>query len=93
MLDKIAVQDEESANDIVPIHELRYVIETEARSNGLQIIREASIPQRWRESFFQASRGSTRHVNGPYLHDLQKFIALWKQEMEHLNAHRSAALK
>jgi hypothetical protein len=90
VLDDIAVQDEESANDTVRINALRNVIETEARSNGLQIIREASIPQRWRERFLQASRGSTRHIEGPYLHDFQKFITLWKRENDHLDAHRIA---
>jgi hypothetical protein len=38
------------------------------------------------ESFLKASRRSTRHVDGPYLHDFQKFITLWKREHHHLVA-------
>lgn len=72
------------------VGELRLIVETEIRANGLQIVCEASIPQPWRERFLQASVGSTRHSDGPYLHDLQKFIVMWKREMEHLQAHRIA---
>jgi hypothetical protein len=93
VLENTARQDEADASiqSAIAISELRNVIEIQARTNGLKVVQELSIPEPWRERFFQASRGSTRHVNGPYLHDLQKFIALWKQKMEHLNAHRSAA--
>lgn len=74
----------------IAISELRNVVRIQARANGLNVVQELSIPEPWRERFLQASRGSTRHVDGPYLHDLQKFIAVWKREMKHLNAHRSA---
>jgi hypothetical protein len=66
------------------------ILEVEARADGLQIIRETSIPEPWRERFNQASVGSTRLVDGPYLHDFQKFIAMWKREITHLQAHRTA---
>lgn len=74
------------------VDELDTVVMTELRAHGLQIVREASIPQPWRERFLQASVGSTRHADGPYLHDFQKFIVMWKQEMEHLQAHRIAGV-
>lgn len=70
------------------VDELDTVVVTELKANGLQIVCEASIPQPWRERFLQASVGSTRHSDGPYLHDLQKFVVMWKREMEHLQAHR-----
>lgn len=72
------------------VDELDTVVVTELKAHSLQIVREASIPQPWRERFLQASVGSTRHADGPYLHDLQKFILMWKQEMEHLQTHRIA---
>jgi hypothetical protein len=72
------------------VDELDTVVVTELKAHGLQIVHEASIPQPWRERFLQASMGSTRHADGPYLHDFQKFIVMWKQEMEHLQAHQIA---
>ena len=74
----------------VEVGDLPSIVEVEARADGLQTIRETSIPEPWRERFNQASIGSTRLVDGPYLHDFQKFIAMWKREIEHLEAHRTA---
>jgi hypothetical protein len=72
------------------VGDLPSIVEVEVRADGLQIIHETSIPEPWRERFNQASVGSTRLVDGPYLHDFQKFIAMWKREIEHLQAHRTA---
>jgi len=66
---------------------------TEFHSSNLQIVREVSIPEPWRERFLQASIGSTRLEAAPYLHDLEKFVHLWTQEIQHLEAHRSAVDK
>jgi hypothetical protein len=60
------------------------------RSSGLQIVREESIPEPWRERFLQASIGSTRVETGPFLNDFEKFINLWKHENQRLEAYRSA---
>lgn len=67
VLDEIAVKTSNRLTIPFRPNEFRNVIETEARSNELQIIHEARIPQHWRERFLQASRGSTRRVEGPYL--------------------------
>jgi hypothetical protein len=78
--------------DEVATSELRSLITTNPHSAGLETVREDSIPEPWRERFLQASVGSTRTMNGPYLHDFEKFIALWHQESQHLEAHRAAAV-
>lgn len=91
-LDDIEHQDETAPllTHVVKVEELRSLVITEFHSSNLQIIREVSIPEPWRERFLQASIGSTRLEAGPYLHDLEKFIDLWTQENQHLEAHRSA---
>ncbi|QHG23870.1 hypothetical protein [Pseudomonas sp. DTU12.1] len=75
---------------VVKVEALRSLVITDFHSSNLQIVREASIPEPWRERFLQASIGSTRLEAGPYLHDLEKFVHLWTQEIQHLEAHRSA---
>lgn len=62
----------------------------ERHSSGVSIVREASIPQPWRERFLRASVGSTRLTVGPYAHDWEKFLTQWQAEMQHLDAHMSA---
>jgi hypothetical protein len=62
----------------------------ERHSSGVSLVREASIPQPWRERFLQASIGSTRLITGPYAHDWEKFLTEWQAEMKHLDAHMSA---
>ena len=57
--------------------------------NGVQLIAEDSIPEPWLQRFRAASVGSTRLAEGPYLRDFEKFLAVWHQELEHLNAHRA----
>ena len=57
--------------------------------NGAQLVVEDSIPEPWLQRFRAASVGFTRLGEGPYLRDFEKFVALWHQELEHLNAHRA----
>ncbi|WP_460110411.1 hypothetical protein [Pseudomonas sp. S3_H04] len=92
MLDEIAHQDEADRllRDVAKLEDLRDLVVIEPRSSGLQIVREGSIPEPWRERFLQASIGSTRVETGPFLNDFEKFINLWKQENQRLEAYRSA---
>lgn len=92
VLDDIDHQDEAdtSMTPMVKVEALGSLAITEIHSSNLQIVREIGIPEPWRERFLQASIGSTRLEAGPYLHDLEKFIDLWTQENQHLEAHRSA---
>ncbi|MBD8148245.1 hypothetical protein IFT37_20160 [Pseudomonas fluorescens] len=92
VLDDIDRQDEADIlmTPVVKVEALRRFVVTEFHSSNLQIVRDVSIPEPWRERFLQASIGSTRLEAGPYLHDLEKFINLWTQENQHLEEHRSA---
>lgn len=65
-------------------------VQIERHSSGINIVRETSIPQPWRERFLQASIGSTRLVDGSYAHDWDKLLTQWQLEMRHLCAHRFA---
>ncbi|EKT4505262.1 hypothetical protein ACU7AI_17160 [Pseudomonas aeruginosa] len=56
---------------------------------GVQLVAEDSIPEPWLQRFLVASVGSTRLAEGPYLRDFEKFLEMWHQELEHLNAHRT----
>jgi hypothetical protein len=69
---------------------IRKAVQVERHSAGIRIVREAGIPQPWRERFLQASIGSTRLVDGPYANDWEKFLTQWQAEMQHLDAHRAA---
>jgi len=92
MLDEIARQDEADRllRDVAKLEDLRDLVVIEPRSSGLKIVREGSIPEPWRERFLQASIGSTRVEAGPFLNDFEKFINLWKQENQRLEAYRSS---
>lgn len=57
--------------------------------NGVQLVVEDSIPEPWLQRFQAASVGSTRLAEGPYMRDFERFVAVWHQELEHLNAHRA----
>lgn len=72
------------------IDAVRKAVLIERHSSGISIVREAGIPQPWRERFLQASIGSTRLVDGPYAHDWEKFLTQWQAEIQHLDAHRAA---
>ncbi|NWA83227.1 hypothetical protein [Pseudomonas sp. D2002] len=95
VLDDIDRQDEADTlmTPVMKAEALRRLVVTEFHSSNLQIVREVSIPEPWRERFLQASICSTRLDAGPYLHDLEKFVHLWTQEIQHLEAHRSAVDK
>ena len=78
------------SHPVLDIDTVRKAVLIERQSSGINIVREASIPQPWRERFLQASVGSTRLVYGPYAHDWEKFLAQWQLEMRNLDAHMSA---
>lgn len=77
-----------AAGDQLSAQELVDVVITKLH-NGVQLIAEDSIPEPWLQRFRAASVGSTRLAEGPYLRDFEKFVAVWHQELEHLNAHRA----
>lgn len=74
--------------DQLSAQELVDVVTTKLH-NGVQLVVEDSIPEPWRQRFQAASVGSTSLAEGPYLRDFEKFVAVWHQELEHLNSHRS----
>ncbi|UTL92348.1 hypothetical protein [Pseudomonas fluorescens] len=76
------------SGDQLSAQELVDVVTTKLH-NGVQLIAEDSIPEPWLQRFQAASAGSTRLAEGPYLRDFEKFVAVWHQELEHLNAHRA----
>ena len=93
VLDDIDDQERVDLNRIHPsldIDAVRKAVLIERHSSGISIVREAGIPQPWRERFLQASIGSTRLVDGLYAHDWEKFLTKWQAEMQHLDAHMSA---
>lgn len=93
VLDDIDDQEHVELNRHRPsldIDDARKSVLIERHSSGIRILREASIPQPWRERFLQASIGSTRLEDGLYAHDWEKFLTQWDVEMRHLNAHLSA---
>ncbi|SDO93616.1 hypothetical protein [Pseudomonas poae] len=93
VLDGIEDQERVDLNRSHPgldIDAVRKAVLIERHSSGISIVREAGIPQPWRERFLQASTGSTRLVDGPYAYDWDKFLTQWQAEMRHLYAHRAA---
>lgn len=76
------------SGDQLSAQELVDVVTTKLH-NGVQLVIEDSIPEPWLQRFQAASVGSTRLAEGPYLRDFEKFVAVWHQELEHLNAHRA----
>lgn len=81
-LQDIVSGDQLSAQELVDLI-------TKKLHNGVQLVVEDSIPEPWLQRFQAASVGSTRLAEGPYLRDFEKFVELWHQELEHLNAHRA----
>jgi len=73
--------------------EVRNSVSAKRHNSGIDIILEQTIPQPWRERFYQASIGSTSLVDGPYASDWDKFLASWEAEMRHLEQHRAARNK
>ena len=93
VLDDIDLHERDDASmpaQTLSVEQLRNSIPTEPHPIGCRIVREANIPQPWRERFLRASLGSTRVVSGPYAHDWQKFLDDWEHEMLHLQKHRAA---
>lgn len=93
VLDDIEDQERVDLNrnhQSLDIDAVRKAVLIERHSTGISFVREAGIPQPWRERFLQASIGSTRLVDGPYAHDWEKFLTQWQAEMKHLDAHMSA---
>ncbi|QHD07942.1 hypothetical protein PspR76_20390 [Pseudomonas sp. R76] len=70
--------------------QVRNSVSVMRHNSGINIILERTIPQPWRERFYQASVGSTRLVDGPYASGWDKFLASWEAEMGHLEQHRAA---
>lgn len=70
--------------------DVRNSVSVMRHNSGIDIILEQTIPQPWRERFYQASIGSTRLVDGPYAADWDKFLTEWEREMQHLQNHRVA---
>lgn len=84
---------EQALQDVVGDHQLSAqelvdVVITKLH-NGVPLVVENSIPELWLQRFRAASIGSTRLAEGPYLRDFEKFVDVWHQEIEHLNAHRA----
>lgn len=93
VLDDIELRERHDMSSLaqaLSIEHLRDSIPTEPHPIGCRIVREANIPQPWRERFLCASLGSTRVADGPYAHDWGKFLGDWKREMLHLQKHRAA---
>jgi len=76
------------SGDQLSAQELVEVVTTKLH-NGVKLVVEDSIPERWLQRFQAASAGSTRLAEGPYLRDFEKFVEVWHQELEHLNIHRA----
>lgn len=92
VLDDIEGQERVDFNQSHPglnLDAVRKAVQIERHNSGISIVREASIPQPWRERFLQASIGSTRLIDGPYAHDWDKFLTQWQAEMHHLETHKS----
>jgi len=70
--------------------QVRNSVSVMRHNSGINIILEQTIPQPWRERFYQASVGSTRLVDGPYASGWDKFLTEWEREMQHLKNHRAA---
>ncbi|MCD7037323.1 hypothetical protein LRQ11_02435 [Pseudomonas sp. MAFF 311095] len=73
--------------------QVRNSVSVMRHNSRINIILEQTIPQPWRERFYQASVGSTRLVDGPYASGWDKFLASWEAEMRHLEQHRAARNK
>lgn len=80
-LQDIVSGDQLSAKELVDVVTTKF-------HNAVQLVVEDSIPEPWLQRFRAASVGSTRLAEGPYLRDLEKFVAMWYQELEHVSAHR-----
>ena len=92
VLDEIDQQEQAwlGSGRIATVDEVANQVASEPHPIGIAILRDDAIPEPWRERFSCASYGSTRVVEGAYLHDWLKFLSKWQQEMTHLERHRAA---
>ena len=86
-------QDSSTMAQALTEDELLSSVPAEPHPIGICIVREASIPQPWRERFLQASIGSTRVSEGLFAHDWSKFLVEWKRDIRHLEMHRAKSHK
>ncbi|WP_339231370.1 hypothetical protein MHH62_16305 [Pseudomonas sp. FSL L8-0168] len=96
ILDDLDLQERKyspNADKALDLNQLRDCVTLQHHNSGIDIILEQTIPQPWRERFFQASVGSTKLVDGFYSCDWDKFLAGWDVEMRHLEQHRAAKYK
>ena len=92
-LDDQERNDTPSSDKPLDLIQVRNSVSVMRHNSGIIIILEQTIPQPWRERFYQASIGSTRLIDGPYASDWDKFLASWEAEMRHLEQHRAARNK
>ncbi|MCS4312472.1 hypothetical protein M2397_002775 [Pseudomonas sp. BIGb0381] len=92
-LDDQERNDTPSSDKLLDLIQVRNSASVMRHNSGINIILEQTIPQPWRERFYQASVGSTRLVDGPYASGWDKFLASWEAEMRHLEQHRAARNK
>ena len=89
-LDDQERNDNPCSDNPLELIEVRNSVSLRRHNSEIDIILEQTIPQPWRERFYQASIGSTRLVDGPYASDWDKFLESWEAEMRHLEQHRAA---
>jgi len=92
VLDDIDAQDSDNSHlsgRALSIDEVANSVPEEELPTRIWIVRDAEIPQLWRERFRCASAGSTRVVEGPYATDWEKFLRKWNIEICHLDEHTS----
>lgn len=92
-LDDQERNDTHCSDRLLGLIEVRNSVSVRRHHSGMDIILEQTIPQPWRERFYQASIGSTRLIDGPYASDWDKFLASWEAEMRYLEQHRAARNK
>lgn len=92
VLDEIDRQEQAwlGSGRIATVDEVANQVASEPHPIGTSVVLDNAIPEPWRERFLCASYGSTRVAEGAYLHDWQKFLSKWQQEMAHLERHRAA---
>ncbi|WLH34284.1 hypothetical protein PSH79_20430 [Pseudomonas sp. FP2196] len=89
-LDDQERKDTSCSDKPLELVEVRNSVSVIRHNIGIDIILEQTIPQPWRERFYQASIGSTRLVDGHYAADWDKFLDGWDAEMRHLKQHRAS---
>ena len=88
-IDALGTDDLHLPGAALSIDEVANSVPEEELPTRIWIVRDAEIPQLWRERFRCASAGSTRVVEGPYATDWEKFLRKWNIEICHLDEHTS----